>query len=110
MATHATAIEDINVGTGTAAAAGDTVSVHYVGTLADGTEFDSSRRRGKPFSFALGQGQVIRGWDIGVAGMCVGGIRRLVIPPEEGYGSRGIGPIPPNSTLHFEVELLKIGS
>ncbi len=108
MANHATTINEVKTGAGPAAKAGDTVHVHYVGTLADGTEFDSSRKRGRPFSFTLGRGQVIRGWDLGVAGMCPGGVRTLVIPPDEGYGGRAVGPIPPNSTLHFEVELIKI--
>lgn len=110
MSTFKTMFEDTIVGTGPAAKAGDRVSVHYVGTLSNGTKFDSSRDRGQPFSFALGRGQVIQGWDVGVAGMQVGGVRKLTIPPEEGYGSRGAGAvIPPNATLHFEVELLKIG-
>jgi FKBP-type peptidyl-prolyl cis-trans isomerase len=109
MADFKTQIDDVKVGTGPAAKAGDTVSVHYVGTLLDGKKFDSSRDRGQPFSFTLGQGRVIRGWDLGVAGMQKGGIRKLNIPPEEGYGSRGSpGAIPPNATLLFEVELLKI--
>ena len=109
MSAFQTQIEDSKVGTGPEAKAGDTVSVHYVGTLQDGTKFDSSRDRGKPFSFALGRGQVISGWDNGVAGMQVGGVRKLTIPPEEGYGSRGAGgAIPPNATLIFEVELIGI--
>lgn len=109
MADFNTRVEDVRVGHGPEARAGDKVSVHYVGTLADGTKFDSSRDRGAPFSFGLGSGQVIRGWDAGVAGMQVGGVRKLTIPPEEGYGSRGAGGvIPPNATLHFEVELLRI--
>jgi peptidylprolyl isomerase/FKBP-type peptidyl-prolyl cis-trans isomerase FkpA len=104
-----TQIDDVKVGAGPAAKAGNTVSVHYVGTLTSGKKFDSSRDRGQPFSFTLGQGRVIRGWDVGVAGMQVGGIRKLTIPPEEGYGSRGAGgSIPPNATLLFEVELLGI--
>ncbi len=110
MAEYQTQIEDVKTGAGPAAKAGDSVSVHYVGTLTDGSKFDSSRDRGRPFSFGLGQGQVIAGWDNGVAGMQVGGVRKLTIPPEEGYGARGAGGvIPPNATLIFEVELLGIG-
>jgi FKBP-type peptidyl-prolyl cis-trans isomerase len=102
--------EDTVVGEGAEAKAGQNVDVHYVGTFPDGRKFDSSRDRGRPFSFRLGAGQVIKGWDEGVAGMKVGGKRQLVIPPELGYGSRGAGDvIPPNATLHFEVELLKVG-
>jgi FKBP-type peptidyl-prolyl cis-trans isomerase len=101
-------IEDLKVGTGTEAKAGDSVSVHYVGTLTNGTKFDSSRDRGTPFTFALGAGQVIKGWDEGVAGMKVGGLRRLTIPPALGYGAQGQGPIPPNATLIFEIELLGV--
>jgi len=102
-------IEDLVGGTGAEAKAGDTVSVHYTGWLINGTEFDSSLKRGQPFEFTLGQGRVIQGWDEGVAGMKVGGKRKLTIPPELGYGARGSGSqIPPNSTLVFEVELLEI--
>ena len=105
----ATQIDDIKVGDGAEAVSGDTVSVHYTGTLTDGTKFDSSKDRGQPFSFPLGKGRVIQGWDTGVAGMKVGGVRKLTIPPEEGYGSRGAGGvIPPNATLLFEVELLGV--
>ncbi len=101
--------EDLAAGEGTAAAAGDTVVVHYTGWLTDGTQFDSSLDRREPFSFPLGGGRVIRGWDEGVAGMKVGGRRRLTIPPQLGYGAAGAGGvIPPNATLVFEVELLEI--
>lgn len=100
---------DLVVGTGAEAQAGKKVSVHYVGTLTNGSKFDSSRDRDEPFDFTLGRGQVIKGWDEGVAGMKVGGKRKLVIPPEMGYGARGFPPvIPPNSTLVFEVELLAV--
>lgn len=105
-------IRDITVGTGVPAEAGDVVSAHYVGRLTDGRVFDSSRDRGVPISFMLGAGQVIKGWDEGIKGMKVGGKRVLTISPEFGYGDRAVGPIPANSTLIFEVELvaLKKGS
>jgi FKBP-type peptidyl-prolyl cis-trans isomerase len=102
--------EILECGDGETAEKGDTVSVHYVGELADGTKFDSSRDRGEPFKFPLGAGQVIQGWDEGVAGMQIGELRKLTIPPELGYGPTGTGPIPPNATLIFEVELLDIES
>ena len=102
--------QDLKVGKGAVATAGKTVTVHYRGTLTSGQQFDSSYDRGEPFSFPLGAGQVIRGWDEGVAGMRVGGKRLLTIPPDLGYGARGAGDaIPPNATLIFEVELLKVG-
>ena len=102
-------IEDLKVGTGAEAKAGHSVTVHYVGTLTNGSKFDSSRDRGKGFSFRLGGGQVIRGWDEGVAGMKIGGLRKLTIPPHLAYGDRGFPPvIPPSSTLVFEVELLDV--
>jgi len=104
-------ITDIEVGDGAEATAGQTVVVHYRGTLEDGTQFDASYDRGKPFSFPLGAGRVIKGWDEGVQGMKVGGKRKLVIPPDLGYGARGAGGvIPPNATLIFDVELLDIKS
>ncbi|HEY6736220.1 MAG TPA: FKBP-type peptidyl-prolyl cis-trans isomerase [Candidatus Saccharimonadia bacterium] len=96
------------VGTGAEAKAGQTVTVNYVGTLTDGTKFDSSYDRNQPFSFKLGAGEVIQGWDQGVAGMKVGGKRKLVIPPSLGYGAQANGKIPANSTLVFEVELLDV--
>ena len=102
-------VQDETVGTGAAAKAGDTLTVDYVGTLADGSKFDSSIDRGTPFSFQLGAGSVIQGWDQGLVGMKVGGKRKLVIPPSLGYGANAIGPIPANSTLTFEVTLHKIG-
>jgi FKBP-type peptidyl-prolyl cis-trans isomerase len=101
-------VEDIKVGTGAAAVAGKTVTAHYTGTLLDGTKFDSSKDRGRPFSFKLGAGQVIRGWDEGVVGMREGGVRKLTVPPHMGYGDRAAGKIPPNSTLLFEIELIKV--
>ncbi len=101
-------IEDVVVGTGEAAQNGDTVTVNYVGTLTDGTKFDSSYDRNQPFSFLLGASHVIKGWDLGVLGMKVGGKRKLTIPPELGYGAGGQGPIPPNATLLFTIELLKV--
>lgn len=101
---------DLREGTGAMPQAGQRVTVHYTGTLEDGTKFDSSLDRGRPFSFQIGVGQVIKGWDEGVATMRVGGQRKLVIPSELGYGTRGAGGvIPPNATLIFEVELLRIG-
>lgn len=102
-------IEDLSTGQGPAAAAGQTVSVHYTGWLTDGRQFDSSRDRDEPFDFPLGRGYVIPGWDEGVQGMQVGGVRRLTVPPQLAYGARGAGGvIPPNATLIFEVELLAI--
>ena len=101
-------IEDLVEGEGRAAAPGDRVSVHYDGRLVDGTRFDSSRERGQAFVFRLGEGRVIRGWEIGIQGMKEGGTRRLTIPPEYAYGNRDLGIIPPGSTLVFDVELLRI--
>lgn len=102
-------IQDELIGTGSAAVAGKKVTVNYTGKLTNGTVFDSSLNSGRtPFTFNLGAGEVIKGWDLGVAGMKVGGKRILTIPPSLGYGSQDMGSIPPNSTLIFEVELLKV--
>jgi FKBP-type peptidyl-prolyl cis-trans isomerase len=102
-------IQELKIGTGTIAQAGKAVTVHYRGTLTDGTVFDESYKRGEPFEFNLGAGEVIKGWDQGVAGMKIGGKRRLIIPAKLGYGARGAGGvIPPNATLVFEVELLGV--
>lgn len=102
-------IEELTVGTGATATAGQNVVVHYTGWLTNGSKFDSSKDRNDPFRFGLGQRQVIAGWDEGVQGMQVGGVRKLTIPPELGYGARGAGGvIPPNATLVFEVELLDV--
>jgi FKBP-type peptidyl-prolyl cis-trans isomerase FkpA len=106
-------IEDVKVGSGATAKAGSHVMVHYTGWIYEngviGTKFDSSKDRGQPFEFPLGAGHVIKGWDEGVAGMNIGGVRKLIIPPEMGYGARGAGGvIPPNATLLFEVELLGV--
>jgi len=113
MATITTAsglqYDDLRVGTGPSARFGTDVLVHYTGWLTDGTKFDSSRDRNEPFAFALGRGSVIAGWEEGVAGMRVGGLRKLVVPPALGYGAWGAGDvIPPDATLVFEVELLSV--
>ena len=100
--------EDLVVGEGASPATGQTVVVHYTGWLTNGTKFDSSHDRSQPFSFTLGRGQVIKGWDVGVSGMKIGGKRKLTIPPDMGYGGRDHGPIPGNSTLVFEVDLLDV--
>jgi hypothetical protein len=101
-------IDDIKLGSGAEVVNGDTVEVHYVGTLQNGQEFDSSRKRGESFTFTVGDGMVIDGWEKGLLGMKVGGQRILVVPPNMGYGERGIGPIPGNATLVFSIELLSI--
>lgn len=101
-------ITDITLGNGAQPTFGSTVTVHYVGTLTNGKVFDSSRERNQPFSFRIGTSEVIKGWDVGLSTMKVGGKRKLEIPPEMGYGSRAVGSIPANSTLIFEVELLNV--
>jgi peptidylprolyl isomerase len=99
---------DLVVGTGPSPRPGQRATVHYTGTLTDGTKFDSSRDKGQPYTFTLGRGEVIKGWDEGVATMKVGGRRKLVVPPVLGYGPRPHGTIPANSTLEFDVELLDV--
>lgn len=101
-------IEDITIGDGKEVKSGDTVVIHYSGTLADGTKFDSSYDRGEPYETPIGTGAVIQGWDQGVVGMKVGGKRKLTIPPHLGYGDQAMGTIPPNSTLIFDVELIDV--
>lgn len=101
-------IDDVKIGVGEEVKAGDTVAVHYVGTLQNGQEFDNSKKRGQAFEFKVGAGMVIEGWDKGLVGMKVGGQRSLVIPPQMAYGERGVGPIPGNATLVFMIELLEI--
>jgi FKBP-type peptidyl-prolyl cis-trans isomerase len=101
-------IDDVVVGEGAEVKSGDTISVHYIGTLKDGTEFDNSHKRGDAFEFTVGEGRVIKGWEDGVLGMKKGGQRLLVIPSDMAYGANTIGPIPPNSTLIFSIELLEI--
>lgn len=105
--TETVATEDIVIGTGDEVIAGDTLKVHYVGTLTDGTKFDSSRDRGTPYEFTLGVGEVIAGWDQGLLGMKIGGIRKITIPASLGYGEVEKPNIPANSTLIFEVEVLE---
>lgn len=101
-------IDDVKIGTGEAVKEGDTVAVHYVGTLQNGQEFDNSRKRGEPFEFEVGGGMVIKGWEEGLLGMKTGGQRVLVIPPELAYGDQGIGPIPGGATLVFAIELMEV--
>lgn len=102
-------ITDVKVGTGPAAKKGDTIVLHYIGKLKDGKKFDSSLDRNEPFEFKLGAGMVIKGWELGMLGVKAGGVRKLVIPPELGYGKKGAGGvIPPDAELHFEVEVIKI--
>lgn len=101
-------IDDVVIGGGVEAKTGDTVSVHYIGTLPNGQEFDNSNKRGEPFEFTLGEGRVIKGWEDGVVGMKVGGKRILVIPSELAYGDQGYGPIPGKATLVFSIELLEV--
>ncbi len=101
-------VDDVKIGGGAEATIDKTVTVHYAGRLENGQEFDNSKKRGEPFVFTLGAGQVIAGWEEGILGMKEGGERTLVIPPQFGYGTQAIGPIPPNSTLLFSVELISV--
>lgn len=101
-------VDDIKIGTGEEVKVGSTVVVHYIGTLQNGVEFDNSNKRGQPFTFKVGSGTVIKGWEQGLLGMKAGGQRILVIPPELAYGTRVVGSIPPNSTLVFAIELLEV--
>ena len=101
-------IQDLKVGGGATATSGKIVSAHYTGRFPDGAKFDSSYDAGAPIEFLLGSGKVIKGWDVGIEGMRVGGKRKLTIPPELAYGARGGGPIPPNATLVFDVELMAV--
>jgi FKBP-type peptidyl-prolyl cis-trans isomerase FkpA len=101
-------VQDLKVGSGAPATSGKIVSAHYTGRFPDGTKFDSSYDAGLPIEFLLGSGKVIKGWDLGIEGMRVGGKRKLTIPPELAYGARGGGPIPPNATLVFDVELVGV--
>jgi len=101
-------VQDLSVGTGSEAVVGRTVAVHYVGKFTDGNKFDSSHDRGQPLEFKLGAGAMIQGFDLGIPGMRVGGKRQLTIPAELAYGARGGGPIPPNTTLVFDVELVAL--
>jgi len=101
-------VEDLKVGGGATATTGKVVSAHYTGRFPDGKKFDSSYDAGLPIDFQLGTGKVIKGWDLGIEGMRVGGKRKLTIPPELAYGARGGGPIPPNATLVFDVELVAV--
>ncbi len=101
-------IDDVKIGTGEAVKEGDSVTVHYIGTLQNGQEFDNSNKRGTPYTFKVGDGKVIKGWEEGILGMKAGGSRILVIPPELAYGESGYGPIPGNASLVFAIELLSI--
>ncbi|MFM2424281.1 MAG: hypothetical protein RLZZ70_672 [Candidatus Parcubacteria bacterium] len=101
-------IDEVTIGTGEAAKIGDTVTVHYIGTLQNGQEFDNSNKRGEPFTFTLGEGKVIKGWEEGVTGMKQGGKRILVIPSDKAYGDAGYGPIPGKATLVFAIDLLEV--
>jgi len=101
-------VEELSVGVGPEANVGDELVVHYVGTLEDGTVFDSSRQRGTPLTFRIGDGRMIKGWEQGLLGMRQGGIRKLIIPPDLGYGARGSGAVPPDAILEFEIELVDI--